>query len=95
MKLTYWISENLKDSTAYSIRRTTRKEVLAELARLGAKESTYGDAPAWVCGEANYRSFYGPVHKVTVEYTSAFDLLDQCLSEGSVCETNADESLQN
>ena len=25
---------------------------------------------------------YGPLHKVTVEYTNAFDLLDQCSNEG-------------
>ena len=26
---------------------------------------------------------HGPVHKVTVEYDDGFDLMDQCLSEGS------------
>ena len=25
---------------------------------------------------------YGPVHKVSVEYDGAFDLLDQCMNEG-------------
>lgn len=26
---------------------------------------------------------FGPVHKVTVEYNDAFDLMTQCLTEGS------------
>jgi len=29
---------------------------------------------------------YGEPHKITVEYDSAFDLLNQCLQEGSINE---------
>ncbi len=30
-------------------------------------------------GEDVNPTFFGPVHRVTVEYSSGFDLLDQCL----------------
>ena len=29
---------------------------------------------------------YGPIHKVTVQFEDAFDLLHQCMSEGRVYE---------
>lgn len=69
MKLTYWVAECLSDSTAYSIRERTRKAVVARLNETG---------PNRMAGS------YGKPHKVVVEYDSAFDLLVQCLSEGSI-----------
>ena len=66
MKLTYWVAECLNDSSCYSIRRKTKREV---------KEAV-----------AEYRKGYGPPHKIVVEYTDAFDLLTQCLSEGRIYE---------
>lgn len=34
---------------------------------------------------------FGPIHKVEVEYYDAFDLLDQCLSEGGIVEHDRSE----
>jgi hypothetical protein len=34
---------------------------------------------------------FGTLHKVTVEYDSAFDLLKQCLQEGGIGESMAGE----
>ena len=72
MKLTYWVATCVGDSAAYSLRGTTRKEVKAKL------ESAYV--------EGLEKADFEKPHKVTVEYTSAFDLLSQCLSEGGVYE---------
>ena len=86
MKLTYWIAECLTDSKAYSIRAESKKEVAAKLAELGATKTTYHDEPAWAVGQPGNRGYFGEVHKVEVEYTSGFDLLNQCLNEGGIHE---------
>ena len=66
MKLTYWHIQHQSDSDCYSIRTRTKREALAF-----AEEH-------WNKSDFDPKS----VHKVTVEYDSAFDLMDQCLSEG-------------
>ena len=69
MKLTYWIALCTSDSEAYSIRERTKKAAKAKLAEAAETE--------W-----EYRTFYGPLHKVTLDYTDGFDLLLQCSGEG-------------
>jgi len=71
MTLTYYVSECLNDSSAYNIRCLTKKECRAKM-KDHNKEG----------GGARY----GSPHKVTVEYSSGFDLLCQCLGEGSIYE---------
>lgn len=66
MKVTYWVAPYLDDSSAYSIRAKTRREVIQALSR-------YPD---------NGAGIFGPIEKVTVEYEDGFDLLRKCLGEG-------------
>lgn len=65
MRLTYWIAACLNDSSVYSIRAATKREVVAII------DSDYNP------------SNYGKPTKVTVEYTSGLDLLQQCMCEGN------------
>ena len=69
MKLTYWHIQHLTDSDTYSIRTKTRREALA-LVR-----------DHWAPCDFDAAT----VHKVTVEYRDAFDLMEQCLSEDRGC----------
>jgi len=66
MQLSYWISPCLNDSSAYSIRAKTKKEVVAQM-----KERN----------EEADGCRYGPVKKVTIEYKDAFDLMLACSDE--------------
>lgn len=76
MKLTYWVAECLTDADCYSFRELTRGACAAMVQRYVANH--------------NNSNRFGPVHKVTVQYLSAFDLLDQCLSEGGIYEYEAE-----
>jgi len=69
MKLTYWIARCTSDSEAYSIRERTKKAAKERLAKAAQTE-------------IEWRTHYGPLHKVTVEYADGFDLLKQCSEEG-------------
>ena len=66
-KLTYWVALCTNDSDRYSIRAKTKKEVVAIL-----------NSDAYSGKEG-----YDPPKKVTVEFKDSFDLVEQCLSEGS------------
>ena len=68
MKLTYWVARCTSHSQAYSIRERTKKAAKAKLAEAAETGS-------------EYRTLYGPLHKVTLEYTDGLDLLLQCSSE--------------
>jgi len=70
MKLTYWCAPCLNDSECYSIRAKTKREAV-EMVKLY---------------KASGGTRYGTIRKVTVEYASGFELLDQCLSEGRIFE---------
>lgn len=75
MKLTYWIAQCLDDADCYSIRELTKGACAAQVQRIISQAKP---------------SRFGPVHKVIVEYVSAFDLLDHCLSEGGIYEYDDD-----
>lgn len=64
MKLTYWYATS-RDHTAYNIRCTTKKEVLAALAKYSDVEKYFDPTPK----------------KNVIEYSSAFDLAEKCLGE--------------
>jgi len=66
MRLTYWHIQCNDDADCYSIRARTKRAALAEAAQHWNTDSFDVDS----------------VHKVTVEYTDGFDLLDQCTGEG-------------
>jgi len=70
MKLTYWVSEIGNDHNCYNIRARTKRECQAMRDEMKSEGSNY----------------YGPVHKVTVEYKDGFDLLIDCLGEGGIYE---------
>jgi len=74
MKLTYWVAESLNDSEVYNVREKTKKAAVAEVE---ARDRTFGTEDFGT----QYANF-GPVHKVTVEYADAFDMMEQCLIEG-------------
>jgi len=67
MKLTYWKAERLDDADAYSIREKTRKAALAKLAE-------YEDT--------DYGVRFGPLVKVTLDYSDGFELMECLLGEG-------------
>ena len=69
MKLTYWVIPHQSDASCYNIRAKTKKAALAMAAEHWC-ESAFLSAT---------------VKKVTVEYADAFDLMEQCLEEGSGC----------
>ncbi len=79
MKLIYWVAECEDDSTAYSIREKTRKEVIARLEEVhyGLKKvlrgKEHGDSYKFGC--------YSDAHKVEIEYDSIFELAQTLLSE--------------
>jgi len=75
-KLTYWIARCNDDSDAYSIRTRTKKACEAEYQfRMKDRRGNAYDRPI----------------KVTVEYSNAFDLMEQCMNESRGCwEYNAD-----
>ncbi len=75
MKLVYWIAESYENS-AYSIRGKRRRDVVDELIAQGFIPNS---------------DSHGPIHKVTVEYDNAFDLLQQCLGEGGIWEGTEQE----
>ena len=64
--LTYWVAIHLTDSNVYSIRGRTRREVRRVLG-----------APSGATAQ-----LYTEPRKVTVEYTDAFSILEQCSWEG-------------
>ncbi len=72
MKLTYWIAESLNDHKCYGIRGKTKKDVQERL------DEWDKDA-----GYTSVTEAFGPVKKVTVEYRDGFDLMMQCMIEGS------------
>ncbi len=74
MKVTYWVSENLSGDSCYNLRGRTRREVVAQI----KKEESGRREADWPT--------YGPIHRVTVEYSSGFDLLERCLGEGGIPE---------
>ena len=67
MKLTYWIANCMDDSQAYSIRRKTKKAVVEAL-------EAHDD---------EWKMSFSPPHKVTVEYKDSFELMMECMQEGS------------
>ena len=69
--LKYWVIENERDSSCYNIRSQTRKGAIKQLG-----------TPYLVQSDYDVKS----VHKVTVHYSNAFDLLDQCLCEVTIFE---------
>lgn len=71
MKLTYWVAPRLGDHRCYSLRGKTKKSVVEQLGEYTTAGVDEG---------------FGKPRKVTVEYDSAFDLLVQCLQEGSINE---------
>ena len=76
MKLTYWVSKCLSDDRLYSVRGRRRKDVVAELETMGLGPD------GGQCGDGNF----GPVTKVAVEYSDAFDLLESAMGD-SISET--------
>jgi hypothetical protein len=68
MKLTYWCSENLSDHRCYNLRAKTKKELVRKL-----QEEYDWD-----------KDNYSEPFKVTVVYKNAFDLMEQCNSEGGI-----------
>jgi hypothetical protein len=77
MKLVYWVSEMLDDSTAYSVRGRRRRDVVEALIAQGYDPKNL--------------TRHGPIHKVEVEYDNVFDLLDQCLGEGGIYEGSEED----
>ena len=71
MTLTYWVARTRDHSEAYNIRRKTRKAVVEALESGRFGNREYG---------------FGPVHKVTVKYSDAFDLMNRAMGEGSISE---------
>ena len=84
MKLTYWVSERLDDSEAYSLRGKRRRDVLEQLAEHDLTATG---------GRTDWGGEYGPAHKVEVEYSSVFNLLEQCLGS-EVYEGSSEERAQ-
>ncbi len=67
MRLKYYYAECLDDSNAYSLRARTKREVKDMLALYPPAE----------------RKRFGKIRKVTLEVRSNFDLLIECMGEGS------------
>ena len=88
MKLTYWVSEMLNDSSAYNIRMKTKGAVIEQLIERGLTEQQDGK---WEQRGDGWTVIYGKPHKVTVEYADGLDLLRQCLGEGGVNESDGSE----
>lgn len=78
MKLTYWVAETLTDAQVYNIRKRTRREAVATRNECLAQNKP--DNPSYL------RNAFGPVHKVTVEYSDGFDLMLQAMTEDSIYE---------
>ena len=78
-KLTYWVAES-DDSFAYSVRASTKKEVIALLEKRGCGPD--GKRLKW----EPWMGDYSKPHKVEVYYKDALDLLTRCLSEGRIYE---------
>ncbi len=77
MKLTYWVADCIKDSTCYSIRKRTKKEVIQAL-----KLDNYNLKRILRSSLSEYETEeYSDVYKVIVEYNSAFELAEKFLSE--------------
>lgn len=66
-RLVYWVSERHGDSSVYNLRAKTKKECIA--LRSAAIASGMDDDD------------FGAVHKVSVEYADAFDLMQRCMGE--------------
>lgn len=82
---TYWIAACIGDSTAYSARRRTKREILKQLAANGFTRGKASDAPdapeCFVDAEGTAR-YEIPV-KVAIQYTDQMDLIEQLRGEGS------------
>lgn len=74
MKLIFWYCERLDDSDHYSIRCTTKKACLNKLNELGAVSNGSYYETSWGA------KFNHPT-KITLYYTSAFELMDACSGE--------------
>lgn len=77
MRLIYWYSPCIDDSTVFSIRCRTKKEVVQRLQN--EHGLTEGELPT---------ESYGRVRKMVVEYRNGFDLLDRCLGDSVYEEYN-------
>lgn len=83
-KVTYWMAECLNDSPVYSIRTKLKKEAEALLAKVERKNIK-------LVGEnRQYRSKFGPLKKVVVEYASVLDLVFDAQSEGGLFENDCE-----
>lgn len=75
MKLSYWYAPRLDDGDCYSIRAKTKREATEQLRKLEAS-----------FGESNSCPKFGPIVKVNVEYSNAFDLMSIYTGEGGCWE---------
>lgn len=78
MKVTYWVADDLID--LYPIRRQTRREVFAALKSQGLTRDYDGN---YSKRDSGMHWLYSAPYKVSVEYTSGFDLLAKCLAGGT------------
>ena len=92
--LTYWIAPCLSDSDCYSVREKTRKACIARLLASGATlqdveeytgQDTFTTHPRYVT-PGSYGAKYAIPHKVTVEYSDSFDLVQMAMGEGRIWE---------
>lgn len=76
MKLIYWLVPYQADSTAYSIRKKTKKAAKeAHVASCHCNSETCGTK------KASYDDCHGTLQKVEMEYDNGFQLMEQCLGE--------------
>lgn len=79
-KFTYWIAVCLNDSSSYTVRGKTRREVLQRLDAMGARLDHTG------AYTTEYGSSFEAPKRHTIEYEDTFDLVCQCLSDSRGCE---------
>ena len=85
--ITYWKSQCLNDRDVYSIRKHTKKEVVAELKDSGLERLEEEDLEGKPTGEFSWgrdeKQEYGDPIKVSVTYHDRLDLIIQ--AQGSEC----------
>lgn len=84
-KLVYWVADRLDDSSAYSIRAATKREVSLTLLDDGCKPKKDADSETvYVLQCESYTISYAKPRKVVVEYDNLVHLIQKALGEGGI-----------
>lgn len=90
-KLVYWVAVRREDSEAYSIRRKTKQECLAEIKKRECiyQHKTESGEIYWSNNEysdefSGWEETYIHPVKIEIPYSNLLDIVHECLGEGGL-----------